>query len=232
MSIDYERLMRCLYRCKEIADEDGMSPVIAAVYKEALEGPATAFLSADAALVKATVAHEKGRKEARTALAKLDAPYRVARSAVRALRPETAKELPDTLKSLPTDTDQLNAITKLLGIVGDYAGSPWADAILSGAFGVMAAATIKEINEEITANKALSAAKAARAAAYGPAYEKFIGFKRVVRNACGPGSKQYKRLHLRASSGAGDEAPEKGNEGVAPAGGSASTGVPERPKSP
>jgi len=38
----------------------------------------------------------------------------------------------------------------------------------------------------------------ARAAAYGLAYEKYLAFKRVVRDAYGPSSKQYPRIHVRA----------------------------------
>jgi hypothetical protein len=34
---------------------------------------------------------------------------------------------------------------------------------------------------------------------YGSTYEKHLGFKRVVRDAYGPASKQYRRIHLRAS---------------------------------
>jgi hypothetical protein len=204
MSIDFERLTRYLLRCKEVADEPGMNPIVAAVYKEALDGPATSYLTAYDAVSKAIAAYEKEDGEARKALGDLDSPYRVARSAVMTIRPETVKALPDTLKSLPTDTDQLAAITKLLEVIDDSAGSPWADALLKGEFGVKAAAAIKEVNEGIASNKALSAAQADRAKAYGPAYEKYVGFKRVVRNALGPGSKQYKRIHMRASPGAGD----------------------------
>lgn len=214
MSIDFERLTRYLLRCKEVADEPGMNPIVAAVYKEALDGPATAYLTAYDGVSKAIAAYEKEDGEARKALGDLDSPYRVARSAVMTIRPETAKALPDTLKSLPTDTDQLAAITKLLDVIDDSAGSPWADALLKGEFGVNAAA-LKEVSEGIASNKALSAAQAERAKTYGPAYEKYLGFKRVVRNAFGPGSKQYKRIHMRASPGAGDA---EGDAGGAPVG--------------
>jgi hypothetical protein len=214
MSIDYERFTRYLLRCKEVANEPDMNPIVVAVYKEALDGPATAYLKAYDAMTKAIAAHEKEHGEAHKALGELDSPYRVARSAVMTIHPETVKALPDTLKSLPTDTDQLSAITKLLDIIDDYEGSSWADALLKGEFGVKAAAAIKEINEGIASNKALSAAQVERAKAYGPAYEKYLGFKRVVRNALGPGSKQYKRVHMRASPGAADT---RGDEGAAPA---------------
>lgn len=205
MAIDYEKFARYLLRCKEIADEPGMNPIVTAVYKEALENTADAYLKAYDAVSKATTAHEKEHGEAHKALSELDSPYRVARSAVMTIHPENVKTLPDTLKSLPTDTDQLSAITKLLDVIDDYAGSAWADALLKGEFGGKAAAAIKEINEGIASNKALSGAQVERAKTYGPAYEKYLGFKRVVRNALGPGSKQYRRIHMRASPVAADE---------------------------
>jgi hypothetical protein len=226
MSIDYERFARYLRRCKEVADEPNMNPIVAAVYKEALDGPATTYLNAYDAMSKAIAAHEKEHGEAHKALAELDSPYRVARSAVMTMHPETVKALPDTLKSLPTDTDQLSAITRLLDDIDDYEGAPWADALLKGDFGVKAAAAIKEINEGIASNKALSAAQMERAKAYGPAYEKYLGFKRVVRNALGPGSKQYKRIHMRASPGAAGTADGGGEESSAPA------GAPDAPQTP
>lgn len=216
MSIDYQRFERYLRRCKEVANEPGMNPIVVAVYQEALDDPATAYLAAYDWMVKAIASHEKEHKEAHQALGELDSPYRVARSAVMAMQPETVKTLPDTLKSLPTDTDQLSAIEKLLDVIDDYAGSAWADALLKGEFGIKAAAATKEISERIASNKALSAAQVERAKTYGPAYEKYLGFKRVVRNALGPGSKQYRRIHMRASPGAGDEgnAPAGGTEGA------------------
>jgi hypothetical protein len=58
------------------------------------------------------------------------------------------------------------------------------------------------MSESIAANKVLSKARSDRAAAYGPTYEKYLRFKQVVRNAYGPGSKQYRRIHLRAAPGA------------------------------
>ncbi len=58
-----------------------------------------------------------------------------------------------------------------------------------------------DAKEAIDANKALAKAKTDRATAYAPTYEKFLRFKQVVRNAYGPSSKQYKRIHLRQAAG-------------------------------
>jgi hypothetical protein len=212
-NIDYDRFVRVLTRCVELGADAAQPPIIGHVYKETAEGPITAFLAANKAVTAAMTAYAKENREALKALADLDVPYRAARSAVLAMMPETV--LPDTLKSQPTDTDKLNAIERLLDVVDDHAGKPWADTLLQGEFGQKAPATVKELNEAITANKELGQSTMARAAAYGPAYEVYLRFKRVVRDTRGPGSKEYRRIHLRASPGAGgkedapvDDAPE------------------------
>jgi len=203
LSINYGRFARVLTRSIEIAAEEGANPVVVAVFKATLEEDVKAYLALDNAVSDATTALTKENREAFAALATLDAPYRVARSALVAVLPDT--DLPDTLKSLPTDTDQLNAIERLIDLIDDHVGTPWADALLKGEFGEKAPKTATEIQEAIAANKALSKAQSSRAAAYGPTYEKYIKFKRVVRDAYGPGSKQYRRIHLRASPGAAVE---------------------------
>jgi hypothetical protein len=202
MSIDYERFARVLHRCKEVADDPEINEVVKHVHKQVLASPAEEFLAADATLGARMVAYERENTEALKALGDLDGPYRIARSTLIAIHPETAKAVPDTLKSLPTDTDKLRAIERLLDTIDDHIGTEWADALLKGEFGAKAAKALKEINEGIAANKSLSDATGARSKAYGPAYEKYLAFKRVVRDALGPGSKHYRRIHLRASPGA------------------------------
>jgi len=203
VTIDYERFKRVITRCIEIANEPDANPIVVGVFKEKLDAQAAAYLATDLAVSTAMTAFAKENREALDALASLDGPYRVARAAVAAVLPGT--ELPDTLKSQPTDTDQLNAITRLLDVIDDHSDKAWADALLKGEFGTKAPKTIQEISESIAANKGLSKAKSERAAAYGPTYEMYLGFKQVVRNAYGPGSKQYRRIHLRASPGASNE---------------------------
>ena len=202
MSIDYERFARVVARSIEIANEPDANPVVVAVFKETLEEFATAYLANEQAVANAMTAFAKENREALVALGNLDAPYRVARAALLAVLPDT--KLPDTLKSQPTDTDQLKAIERLVDLIDDHVGKAWADALLVGDFGQRAPKAIKELTESIAANKALSKAQTARAQAYGPTYEKYLSFKRVVRNAYGPGSKQYRRIHLRASPGAAE----------------------------
>ncbi len=206
MTIAYERFARVVTRCIEIANETDADPVVVGVFKETLENPATAYLATDTAISTALTAFAKENREALAALASLDAPYRVARAAISAVLPGT--DLPDTLKKLPTDTDQLNAITRMVDVIDDHIGKAWADALLAGEFGTKAPKTIQELEESIAANKGLSKAKNDRAVAYGPTYELYLAFKRVVRNAYGPGSKQYRRIHLRASPGEGTDGTE------------------------
>ena len=219
MNIDYDRFTRILTRCAELATDPAQPPILGSVFKAMAEEKITTFLSAAKKVDAALTAFAKENREALKALDALDAPYRVARAAVLAVLPGTV--LPDTLKSQPTDTDKLNAIERLLDVIDDNAGKPWADTLLQGPFGQQAPGTIKEINEAITASTARSAALTDRAAAYGPAYEVYLAFKRVVRNACGPGSREYRRIHLRASpasAGQEDGGPEAPSSEATPSG--------------
>jgi hypothetical protein len=205
MSLDYERFARVITRSIEVANEPNADPVVATVFKQTLGDAAAAYLAAETAVSNAMTVFAKENREALDALVALDAPYRVARAAVLAILPDT--HLPDTLKSQPTDTDQLKAIARLLDLIDDHVGEEWADVLLTGEFGTKAAKTTQELTESIAANKVLSKARNDRAAAYGPTYEQYLRFKQVVRNAYGPASKQYRRIHLRASPGSAPTEP-------------------------
>lgn len=202
MKIDYERFARVITRSIEVGNEPSADPVVATIFKQTLAGAAADYLALEVGVSTAMTAFGKENREALDSLGSLDGPYRVARAAVLAMLPNT--DLPDTLKSQPTDTDQLNAIARLLDLIDDHVGEQWADVLLAGEFGTKAAKTVQELSESIAANKALSKARSDRAAAYGPTYERYLRFKQVVRNAYGPGSKQYRRIHLRSSPGATD----------------------------
>jgi len=206
VSIDYDRFARVIARCIEVGEATDANPVVSAVYKATLEAEAKGYLAKENAFTDAKNAFAKENGEAVKAFADLDAPYRVARSALVAILPHT--QLPDTLKAQPTDTDKLNAISRLIDLIDDHSGEAWADNILAGDFGVQAPAAVTEMREAMAANTDLSKAQLERAAAYGPTYEKYIRFKGVVRNAYGTGSKQYRRIHLRALPGAAPEEPE------------------------
>lgn len=154
MSIDYDRFERVGTRCVEVGTDPGLPGIIGLVFKETAEAPIQAFLQTSTAVDNAMSSFRKENREALEALNKLDAPYRSARSAVLAVLPETV--LPPTLKSLRTDTDKLNAIERLVDIIDDHAGNPWADTLLGGDFGQQAPKAVKELNEAIAANKTLS----------------------------------------------------------------------------
>jgi len=224
--IDYGRFTRIMKRCGEIAAEPGMHKSVVRVYDEVLKGGATAYLAADGGVTAAESSFAKENKEASIALDGLDAPYRVARSTTAAF--VTGIQLPDTLKAQRTDTDKMSAIEGLLDMLDHHAGEPWADELVQGEFGQKAATTIKEIGEAIAANKGLSEARETRAAAYGPAYERYLRFKRVVRDALGAKSKQYKRIHIREGSGNGAEDGGDGQAGTA----TPNTGAPAQAGTP
>jgi len=216
-AIEYIRFVRILCRCVEVSLEPGLPAIIRQVYEVSAQSSVEAFFLRSKEVDQATEAFAKENREGLEALKELDGPYRVTRSAVSAIAMKV--NLPDTLKAQPTDTDKLNAIEKLLDVLDDHAGEPWADDLLQGEFGTKGAKAVKELNEAIAANKALNKAQMDRAAAYGPAYEKYLRFKRVVRDALGPSSKQYRRIHLRASAGAaeGQDAPPASSDAPAAA---------------
>jgi hypothetical protein len=195
--MDYARMVRVLCRCTEIAEASNVKAIVKTTYDGVLKGPAETFLNADRAVTKAQSASAKEAKEAAVALETLDQPYREARSVVKAFIP-TAK-VPATLKQLPTDTDRLNAIDVLFEVVDDYQATTWALELATGSFGQKVKPTITELQEAIAASKALADARTTRAAAFDPAYEAYMRFKRVVRDAFGAKSIEYKRIHLRGS---------------------------------
>ncbi|APR84564.1 Hypothetical protein A7982_09913 [Minicystis rosea] len=213
-AIDYPHFVRVLTRSEEIAAEKEMKPSVVITYEQVLKDAAQRFLAANANLAKAESAFGKENEEALAALRSIDGPYREARSTVAAFVPGVV--LPETLKAQTTDTDKINAIESLLEIIEEHAGEKWADQLLAGAFGQTAGPTVTEINEGIAANKAVSAAREERAAAYGPAYERHLRFKRVVRDTLGSKSVQYKRIHVRNPANDASDAPEAPEPAPAP----------------
>ena len=196
---------RHLKRSKEIAEEAGMNASVVRVYNEVLKPYSDTYLPLDTAVAKAESAWAKENGEALEGVLLLDEPFRTARSTALAFDPTLV--LPETLKAKTTDTDRVTAIESLIDVVDDHVGAPWADEILAGELGTKAPTVVREINEAIAANKGVSAARQARAEAFGPTYDRFLRFKRVVRDALGPSSPQYRRIHGRAA-----EKPEP-NEG-------------------
>jgi hypothetical protein len=206
--MNYPRLQRLLKRAKEVGCEADAKPQLVGVYKRILEEPLTVFLAAYDALEDAESSWRKESGEAHRELQMFDAVYKTNRSVLAAHKPD--EKLPDTLKACTTDTDKVSAIERMLHVVEGYKNETWAAEILAGEFGTQAPTVIQEISEAIDASKQVTKAKADRARAYGLAYEKLLAFKRVVRDACGPTSKQYSRIHIRRGSTDGDLDPDAG----------------------
>lgn len=206
-NLNYAQLNRFLLRAEEIAQEASINVTIKNIYDEVLKPKAQAYRNAYDAIAVTESKSKKEGGEAYDAVKALEKHYKTARSAVVAVLPSTV--LPKTLASQTTDTDILYAIETLIDIIDDHVGQKWADDLLSGEFGTASAKAVKELTESIAANKDLSAAISTRAGSFGPAYEGFLAFKRVVRDALGSTSKQYQRLHLRTPAGGDDEELDK-----------------------
>ncbi|AKT43164.1 hypothetical protein [Chondromyces crocatus] len=204
-SIDYSRFSRVLERCEEVASEPGMKMSVVRVYEGALREAATAFLAAHEAVKKSEASYRREQREPAGALLTLDRPYREVRARVLAFAPESV--LPDSLRVQQSDMERLDAIEKMIDTLDDHAGETWADELAQGTFGQLAARTVKVLNEASSTDWRLAAAQEARAAGYGPAFERYLRFKRAVREALGPKSRQFQRIHLRTPNSA-DTGPE------------------------
>ena len=98
---------------------------------------------------------------------------------------------------------------------------------MAGPLGTKGPDVVRNIEEAIAASKKLSEAKEKRAEAYGPTYDAFLRFKRVVRSALGPSSKQYRRIHGRAAArDTEDNGGGGGGSGAGPTGGGPTGGGP------
>ncbi len=201
--VDLDKMARLLVRCEEIALAPNAKPMVKLTYMGVLEERAHAFMDANRAVVKIESLQAKEMREANVALERLDQPYREARSVVKAFVP-TAK-VPATLKQLTTDTDRLQAIGGLLDVLKEYESHGWAGELMGGVFGQTATSTMNEVAEGIAASRALADARKTRAEALEPAYEAYLRFKRVVRDAMGSKSLEYRRIHVRSSSGGDPE---------------------------
>lgn len=189
---------RYLWRSEEIALEPGMKPPVISVYNDILKPQADAYLVLHAGVVDAESQWAKENDEAIAAVRELAEPYRTGRAVILAYHP--ALVLPELLSQLPTDVEKIHAIEYLIDKIDDHVGQGWADGLLAGPLGTKGADTVREIEEGIVASKAVAKARDERAKAYGPTYDAFLRFKRVVRSALGPSSKQYRRIHGRAAA--------------------------------
>ncbi len=202
---------RFLWRAEEIALEPGMKTSVLSVYNDILKPKAEPYLVLDAAVVDAESQWGKENREATEALDALSEPYRTARAVLLAYYPDLV--LPELFSQLPTDVEKTHAIEELIDKVDDHTGQAWADDILAGPLGTKGPDVVRNIEEAIAASKNLSEAREKRAVAYGPTYDAFLRFKRVVRSALGSSSKQYRRIHGRAAARAEDNGGSGGSGG-------------------
>jgi hypothetical protein len=233
-ALEFDFIYRILTRAAEVASEPGMNICVVNAYDGLLKGPSDVFCKAHQDVCDALSSYRKDTRDAVEAFDVFDTHYKLARTMVRAFVPE--KILPDTLRSLTADTDKLIAVGSLLGTLSKHAGEKWADDILAGEFGVQGPKVMKDLEDAIASNKALAEARDARAEAYGPAYEKLVVFRRVVRAALGSRSKQYKRLQLKQRKSAapeeqGAKPPAEGSTGAGSAQAQAPTPTPTLPGS-
>lgn len=227
MAINYDRFVRTIHRCKEVGTQQDADPTVAEVYKESFAARVEAYIAIDSAISDATIAREKEKLSAERALSFVNGPYKKARTALWAIRPETVSSTPETLKGLTTDTDKLMAIEWLLKTIQEDAGKPWADSLLNGDFGAKSAEAIDALKGLVTASSALTKAKAERAAVYSDTYTTYASFKKVVRETLGAGSNEYQRIRLRASASHKKDGEEQGDEAPeAPAGESTPQAAP------
>lgn len=216
MALRYDLLERVVDRCAELATATDCHPLVQRVWLERLKDLANAYLDSLKTYKKAENAWAKENSEAVEALKALDQPFKIARAVVAAYCPK--EKLPETLKALPTETEQKNAISEVVEILDNHSTEEWAEEVSRGEFGTKAPVTLQEVNESIAANRAFAEAEVARAAAYGPAWERYLAFKNVVRNVYGPKSKQYRRIHIRNAA-----LVEKDDEGGGQGGGGGGT---------
>ncbi len=189
---------RYLWRAEEISLEPGMSVSVVSVYNDILKPKAEPYLVLHAGVVDAESQWAKENREALEAIDALKEPYRAGCAVLAAYEPDLV--LPAQLGQLTTDVEKIHAIEDLIDEIDDHVGQAWADDILAGPLGTEGANVVREIQEGIAASKGLSKAREDRAKAYGPTYDAFLRFKRVVRSALGPSSKQYRRSHGRAAA--------------------------------
>lgn len=206
MTVDHFRLNRILTRCGETAGATDCDTSVKRVYDELLVSEAMTYRGAYQALMDAEKKAKKELREALKALVEIDQPYRKARTVTLLYVKDLA--VPETLKSLDTDTDRKDAISTLLGILDEHDDEPgWAQDLTAGEFGRLAPEAIRELDELIKASSDLEKAMRARAKAYGPAYEAYLGFKQVVRNAYGASSRHYRRIHVKSNGKLAEDDP-------------------------
>lgn len=199
-SIDYARFALVLLRCAEIARDEGAGSGVRVVYQDSLESALLSYLRAHEEALLSERAFESAHPDLAAQVDGLDAAYGVSRATVKEHFPEAG--LPDSLAEIHCLFDKLNAAESLLNILDDsFVDEPWAAKEMNGPFGRKMPSLLKDIGVLVFADAALMSSLEERALRYGPAYERHLQFKRVVRAVYGPASGHYQSIHWRASWG-------------------------------
>ena len=199
-SIDYARFALVLLRCGEIARDEGAGSGITVLYQELLENASLSFLRAHEEAILAERAFEVAHPELFALVDGLDAAYAASRSTVKDHFPDAG--LPEALIGLSSLFDKLNAAESLLNILDDsFVDEPWAAKEMNGPFGRRMPGLLKDIGALVLADARLLDSIEERALRYGPAFERHLQFKRVVRHVYGAASGHYQSIHWRASWG-------------------------------
>jgi hypothetical protein len=199
-SIDYSRFALVLQRCKEIVADTTAAAQIRASYREVLEESAEAYLVAHDKATKAEHQFERQNAHFGEAFKALEPSYCSSRLVVKEHFPDAG--LPGSLDELTTLFDKASAVETLLNILDDtFIDEAWAALEINSGFGRKAPALVRELGEAVVASAPFVTTLDARAVAYGPAFERHLVFKRMVRQLAGPHSGQYQSIHWRVAWG-------------------------------
>ena len=198
MGIDHPRFWRVTERSMTLVERDDVIPIVRTVYNDKLAPHATRYKAAHEALEDAEKARAKEKDEALVALAKIDQPYKEARTALNNYIDDLA--VPKSLKSRKTAVDKLAAITRVHELIErNKEAHQWARDLAAGAFGRLAPEVIREVQEWIHSHGDYEKAVRERAAAYEAAYPAFLGFRKQVEASYGDNSVHYRNLVVRSS---------------------------------
>jgi hypothetical protein len=199
-SIDYARFALVLQRCKEIAGDSSASPQLKAAYRDMLQAAAERYLLVHDRATHAERGFERQNGKFFEAMTALDPLYVISRSVVKEYFPDAG--LPPNLLELASLFEKAAAVETLLNIIDDtFVDESWAAKEINSQFARKAPSLIRELGEAVIASSELASALETRSVAYGPAFERHLVFKRIVRQHAGPHSGQYQSIHWRVAWG-------------------------------
>lgn len=226
----YEMLYRHAHRCGEIGMQPDIASTVSMAYDDVLRAPATEYIHAHQDVIHSKQLAIDATKALEESLARLTPAFLTVRAVVK-LRTGRTIELPSTLGVPTTGTELRDAIRQLMSQVEAARGSPWADAVLAGPLASLAPGALTKLDAYDLARLALERSVNTRATAFEALYPIFLGFKEVVRGACGRTSRNYRNINLVQRSGSRKRAPVSTSTTTAatspaPTNGSAGPAVP------